>query len=689
MDRGSAGRSEVRNRQETRANAAVVSDGRHDAVEPGECAVCSHTAARAARGSGGEGHRHDQEQGRLRRRVARLALSALLSVAGIALEEPLHTTPYALAEWAVLLSAYLLAGGPVVLAAVRHLRRGRVFDENTLMTVATLGAMAIHALPEAVAVMLFYSVGELSQDLALGRARRSIAALLELRPEVAHLKVGQVIQDVPPERVQPGDTVVVRPGERVPLDGVVVEGTGEVDTSALTGESVPRFVEAGQELLAGMVSRTGLFTLHVTRPFGASSLARILALVEQASYRKAPTERFITTFSRYYTPAVVLAAVAVAVVPPLIVAGATWSTWIYRALVLLVISCPCALVLSVPLSYFGGLGAAARNGVLVKGANFLDALTGLRAVVFDKTGTLTRGVFKVTEVRPAPGHSRDAVLAAAALAEAQSRHPIARSILEAYGQEVDLDRVGSYEEVPGHGVRAVVDGEIILAGNDRWMHRAGVPHSEHDVAGTAVHVAKDGRYLGYVVISDEIREDAPAAIEALRALGVRRLVMLTGDSPTIARRVAERLGLDAYEAGLLPEQKVERLERILASRDGAGAVAFVGDGINDAAVISRADVGIAMGGLGSDAAIEAADVVIMEDRLSRLPVAIRVARFTRRLVVQNIGLALGVKLLFATLGALGLSGIWGAVVADVGVSLVAVLNATRVLRARLDGATPG
>ena len=673
MDRASTARSEARGRQATLTDGTVVSDGRPDAVEPGKCEACTQAPARAA-------DRRDPGQDRLRGRVARLAVSALLFVTGLAFEEVLHATPHALAEWAVLSGAYLLAGGSVVLAAVRHVRRGRLFDENFLMTVATLGAMAIHALPEAVAVMLFYSVGELFQDLAVGRARRSIAALLALRPEVAHLKVGGAIQDVQPESVRPGDLVLVRPGERVPLDGVVVEGAGEVDTSALTGESVPRFVEPGQELLAGMVSRTGLFTLRVGRPFGESSLARVLALVEQASHRKAPTERFITTFSRYYTPTVVLAAVAVAVVPPLVVPGAIWATWIYRALVLLVISCPCALVLSVPLSYFGGLGAAARSGVLVKGANFLDALTGLRAVVFDKTGTLTRGVFKVTEVRPAPGYSRDEVLAAAALAEAQSRHPIARSILEAYGQEVDLARIGSYEEVPGHGVRAVVDGQTIVAGNDRWLRRAGVPHPEHGVEGTAVHVAKDGRYLGYVVISDEIREDAVATIDALRALGVRRLVMLTGDSPAIARQVAERLGLDGYEAGLLPEQKVERLERILASRDGPGAVAFVGDGINDAAVIGRADVGIAMGGLGSDAAIEAADVVIMEDRLSRLPAAIRVARFTRRLVLQNIGLALGVKLLFAILGGLGLSGIWGAVVADVGVSLVAVLNATRLLR---------
>lgn len=629
-------------------------------------------------------HRHDEEQDRLRWRVARLAASALLFAAGIAFAKPLHVTPYALAEWAVLLSAYLLAGGPVVLATVRHLRRGRLLDENFLMTVATLGAMAIHALPEAVAVMLFYSVGELFQDLAVGRARRSIAALLELRPEVAHLKVGEVTQDVPPERVQPGDVVVVRPGERVPLDGVVVEGAGELDTSALTGESVPRFVEAGQEILAGMVSRTGLFTLRVTKPFGESSLTRLLRLVEQASFRKAPTERFITTFSRYYTPAVVLAAAALAIIPPLLIPGAGWSTWIYRSLVLLVIACPCALVLSVPLAYFAGLGAAARHGVLVKGANFLDALTSLWAVIFDKTGTLTRGVFKVTKVVPAPGHTNKEVLAAAALAEAQSRHPVARSILEAYGQEVDLSRIAGYEEVPGHGVRVVVDGRTILAGNDRLLHRERVAHPEHEEEGTVVHVASDGSYLGYVVISDELREDAPAAVRSLRTLGVRRLLMLTGDSPAVARQVAERLDLDGYEAGLLPEQKVERLEQFLASKDGAGSVAFVGDGINDAAVIRRADVGVAMGGLGSDAAIEAADVVIMEDRPSRLAVAIRIARFTRRLVLQNIGLALGVKFLFVVLGALGLAGIWGAVAGDVGVSLVAVMNALRVLRARFD-----
>jgi Cd2+/Zn2+-exporting ATPase len=610
-----------------------------------------------------------------------IVTAGLLLAAGFLFNQQLHRTAYAWAEYAVLLAAYFLVGGPVVWTALRNLVRGQVFDENFLMSVATIGAIAIHQLSEAVAVMLFYTVGEYLQQRAVNRSRRSITALLDIRPDYANLKMNGETRQVRPEEVAVGQLIIVKPGERVPLDGEVLEGTSFLDTSALTGESVPRKVEAGEKILAGMVNTEGLLTLRVTKPYAESSVARILELVENAAGRKAPTEQFITAFSRYYTPAVVFGALAVAVAPPLLIPGAMFSEWIYRALVLLVISCPCALVISIPLGYFGGIGGASRRGVLVKGANFLDALTDLHTVVFDKTGTLTRGVFRVTRIVPSNGFSGEELLSLAAHAEAFSTHPIARSIREAYGREIPPDTVGEYQEIAGHGISAVVGGKRVLAGNDRLLHREGIAHEVCDLEGTGVHVAVDGTFAGYIIISDELKPDAKEAIDRLKELGVKQTVMLTGDEESVARQVAESLGLDAYFAELLPEDKVTKVEELAAGLTGhrKQKLAFVGDGINDAPVITRADVGVAMGGLGSDAAIEAADVVLMEDKPSRLATAVEIARYTGRIVSQNVVLALGVKAFFLALGAFGVATIWEAVFADVGVALVAIFNATRTL----------
>lgn len=621
------------------------------------------------------------EEGQHKKSIYRIVAAGLLWAPGFLFNQQLHRTPYAWAEYAVLLAAYLLVGWPIIQTALRNLVRGQLFDENFLMSVATVGAIAIHQLPEAVAVMLFYAVGEYFQERAVNRSRRAITALLDIRPDYANLKLGGATRQVRPEEVSVGQIIVIKPGERVPLDGEVLEGTSFVDTSALTGEPVPRKVEAGEKVLAGMVNIQGLLTVQVTKPYAESSVARILELVQNAAGRKARTEQFITAFSRYYTPAVVFSALAVAVVPPLIIPGAAFSEWIYRALVLLVISCPCALVISVPLGYFGGIGGASRRGILIKGANFLDALASLHTVVFDKTGTLTRGVFRVTQVVPYNGFSAEELLSLAAHAEAFSTHPIARSIREAYGREILPDVVGEYQEIAGHGISAVVGGRRVLAGNDRLMHREGIAHDVCDLEGTGVHVAVDGTFAGYIIISDELRPDAREAITRLKGLGVKQTVMLTGDAKFEARRVAENLSLDAYFAELLPEDKVTKVEELAAGLvRPKQKLAFVGDGINDAPVISRADVGVAMGGLGSDAAIEAADVVLMEDKLSKLATAVEIARYTGRIVRQNVALALGVKAFFLMLGVFGVATIWEAVFADVGVTLVAVFNATRTLR---------
>ncbi|HHV78019.1 MAG TPA: cadmium-translocating P-type ATPase [Firmicutes bacterium] len=621
----------------------------------------------------------DDERGKLYTIVA----SVILLAVGSLFNEPLRQTPYALGEYAVLLASYLLAGWRVAWAALRTLTRGQMFDENLLMSVATIGAIAIHQLQEAAAVMVFYAVGEYFQDRAVNRSRRSIAALLNTRPEIAHLKVDGETKEVLPEEVEVGQIVIIRPGERVPLDGEVVEGRSFVDTSALTGEPVPRKVEIGEKVLAGMVNGQGLLAVKVTKPFGESALSRILELVENAAERKAPTEQFITSFARYYTAAVVLGAVTLALGPPLVIPGTALAEWVYRALVMLMISCPCALVVSVPLSYFGGIGAASRRGILVKGANFLDALAQLHTVVFDKTGTLTQGVFRVNGVIPSNGYSSDELLAMAAAAENYSTHPIAKSILSAYAQEIPQDRVEEYQEIAGHGISALVGGKKVLVGNDRLMHREGIAHEVCEVEGTGVYVAVDGVLAGYIVISDMVKPDSSQAIASLKRLGIKETVMLTGDAEAVARRVAEDLGLDAYWAGLLPEDKLAKVEELARSLNPRKQkLAFVGDGINDAPVITRADVGVAMGALGSDAAIEAADVVLMEDKPSRLATAVEIARYTSRIVRQNVVLALGVKAFFLALGVLGVATIWEAVFADVGVALVAIFNATRTLRYR-------
>lgn len=575
---------------------------------------------------------------------------------------------------------YLIIGWDVLWRAVRNIAHGQVFDENFLMALATVGALAIGEYPEAVFVMLFYQVGELFQSYAVDQSRKSITALMDIRPDYANMEGpdGQ-LEQVDPEDVAVGDTIVIKAGERIPLDGVVLEGSSTVDTAALTGESLPRRVESGDDVISGCVNLSGLLKVRVTKAFEESTVAKILDLVENSASKKAKAENFITKFARYYTPIVVLAAVALALLPPLLT-SIQWVDSIQRALNFLVVSCPCALVISVPLSFFGGIGGASKDGILVKGGNYLEVLARTEIVVFDKTGTLTRGVFNVTAIHP--DHcDQGQLLELAALAECWSDHPISRSLKEAYGREIDSSRVSSVEEVAGRGVKAVVDGHTICAGNDKLMEDIGVSwHPCHRV-GTTVHVASDGVYLGHIVISDEVKPDAKEAVAALKAAGVRKTVMLTGDAQAVGEDVAKQLGLDEVHTQLLPADKVERVEELLKEVSPKGALAFVGDGINDAPVLSRADIGIAMGGLGSDAAIEAADIVLMDDKPSKIAHAIRIARRTLSIVRQNIVFALAVKLLVLVLSAVGLVSMWAAVFADVGVSVIAILNAMRALKA--------
>ena len=582
------------------------------------------------------------------------------------------------AELAVFLVPYAVIGWDVLWRAVRNIAHGQVFDENFLMALATIGALAIGEYPEAVFVMLFYQVGEWFQSYAVNRSRTSIAALMDIRPDYANIEVDGQLQQVDPEEVSVGDAIVIKAGERIPLDGVVLEGTSTLDTAALTGESLPRQVQPGDDVVSGCVNLSGLLKVQVTKAFEESTVSKILDLVENASSKKAKAEHFITRFARYYTPIVVLAAVALALLPPLFT-QVNWLDSIQRALNFLVVSCPCALVISVPLSFFGGIGGASRAGILVKGGNYLEVLAKTEIVVFDKTGTLTQGVFNVTAIHP--DHcDQSQLLELAALAEASSDHPISRSLLEAWGQLPDRSRVTQAEELSGRGVRAMVDGKVICAGNDKLMDEIGVTwHPCHHV-GTTVHVAADGVYLGHIVISDQVKPDAQQAITALKAAGVRKTVMLTGDAKQVGEAVAAQLGLDEVHTQLLPTDKVDRVEGLLKEVSPKGALAFVGDGINDAPVLSRADVGIAMGALGSDAAIEAADIVLMDDKPSKLAQAIAIARRTLAIVRQNIVFALGVKLLVLVLSALGLANLWEAVFADVGVSVIAILNAMRAMR---------
>ena len=554
-----------------------------------------------------------------------------------------------------------------------------MFDEHFLMSVSTIGAFAIGEYPEAVAVMLFYQVGEFFQSLAVKRSRKSISDLMDIRPDSATVKRNGVLQVVSPESVAVGEIIVVKPGEKIPLDGVVVDGESMLDTKALTGESVPRSIRKGDEALSGCINQSGLLTLKVTKSFGESTVSKITDLVENASARKAPTENFITTFARYYTPVVVGMAAVLAIIPPLVLGGG-WSEWLRRGFVFLIVSCPCALVISIPLTFFGGIGAASKRGVLVKGSNYLEALNKVSVVVFDKTGTLTKGVFEVANIIPAAGYQKEQVLEYAAQAESYSNHPIAKSILATYGKPIDQKQFSGFEEISGHGISVMVQGKKVLAGNSKLMESEKIAYAACDAAGTKFYVAADGSYVGCILIADEVKPDSKCAIAELKKIGVEKTVMLTGDDERIGKSVADELGLDAYYAQLLPDQKVEKLEMLDKQKRQGSKLAFVGDGINDAPVLARADVGIAMGGLGSDAAIEAADVVLMTDEPSKLVEAIDVAKATKRIVMQNIVIALGIKSVFLVLGALGMAGMWEAVFGDVGVTIIAVLNAMRILK---------
>lgn len=607
-----------------------------------------------------------------KRNLIRLILAALLFA--VALFLPVQ----GLFRLAVFLIPYAVIGYDVLWNALRNILHGQIFDENFLMALATVGAFAIEEYPEAVAVMFFYQVGELFQSIAVGRSRKSIAALMDIRPDSATVLRDGKEYAVSPEEVQPGETILVRPGEKVPLDGIVTEGSTSVNTAALTGEALPQDKEPGDNIISGSLNQGGVIRVKVTHPFGESTVSKILDLVENSSAKKAKAEHFITRFARYYTPCVVVGAILLAVIPPLLLDGA-WSNWINRALIFLVVSCPCALVISVPLSFFGGIGGASRDGILIKGANYLEALANVKTVVFDKTGTLTKGTFAVAAVHPET-LSKKELLDIAALAESYSNHPIAASIVRAHGGHIDQSRIRNTEELSGRGIRAVIDGKTVCAGNGRLMDEAGANWHECHCTGTAIHVAIDGIYAGHIVISDEMKEDAKKAISELRQAGVSKTVMLTGDLQKIGNAVGKELELDEIYAELLPDQKVEKVEQLLKSKPAGSTLAFVGDGINDAPVLSRADIGIAMGALGSDAAIEAADIVLMDDKPAKIAKSIRIARKTMRIVKENIIFALAVKALVLIFGALGYAGMWFAVFADVGVMVLAIINAMRALR---------
>lgn len=581
---------------------------------------------------------------------------------------------------ATFLIPYGIIGWDILWRAVKNIAHGQIFDENFLMCVATIGAFILGEYPEGVFVMLFYQVGELFQSYAVGKSRRSISEMMDIRPDYANIyRNGEIVQ-VDPEEVRIGDIIIIKPGERVPLDGVVTKGKSSLDTAALTGESLPRSVEEGDDLISGCVNMEGLLEIQVTKEFGQSTVSKILDLVENSSSKKAKAENFITKFARYYTPCVVIGAVLLALLPPLILGG-NWGEWVQRALIFLVISCPCALVISVPLSFFGGIGGASKKGILVKGGNYLEVLAKTEYVVFDKTGTLTKGVFNVTAIHP-DNVSELQLLELAALAESGSNHPIAKSVREAYGSELDLSRVKDVKEISGHGVKAQIDGKTVYAGNDKLMEQAGVNWHPCHRTGTTVHVAVEGEYAGHLVISDEIKPDSKQAIASLKNMGIRKTVMLTGDAKEVGEATAKELGLDEVHTKLLPADKVEIVEKLLKEKSSKASLAFVGDGINDAPVLSRADVGIAMGGVGSDAAVEAADIVLMDDKPSKIGTAVAIAKRTLGIVRQNIVFALAVKLLVMILGAFGVANMWEAVFADVGVSVIAIINAMRALRVK-------
>lgn len=616
--------------------------------------------------------KQDEEEGHSKIELVKIIVSAILFAIGIIFEFGKTT------ELVIFLSSYIIIGYEIIFKAIKNIFKGDVFDENFLMTIATIGAFGIGEFHEAVAVMLLYNVGEFLQDKAVEKSRKSITKLMDIRPDYANLKTEGGINKVSPSEICVGDEIIVKPGEKIPLDGIILEGESLIDTSALTGESVPRNMKEENEILSGMINKTGVLTVKVTKTFENSTVSKILELVQNASNKKAHTEKFITKFARIYTPIVVLLAVLIVAIPTLFIKDALFSDWLYKALVFLVISCPCALVISIPLSFFSGIGGASKRGILVKGANYLEILNKIDTVVFDKTGTLTKGVFNVTEIVPVGEISKEELLEHCAYAESYSNHPIATSIVKAYGKDIDKSKIKGYTEISGNGIKASVNWETVLVGNSKLMIQEKIKYEEKAIIGTVVHVAIEGKYKGYIVISDVIKEDSKSAIKGLKQLGIKNTVMLTGDTKQIAEHIGEEIGIDKVVAELLPVDKVEELEKCMKD----GKVVFVGDGINDSPVLARADVGIAMGGIGSDSAIEASDVVIMTDEPSKIVTAIKIARKTRKIVIENIVLAIVVKLAAMTLGVFGIATIWEAVIADVGVTIIAVINSIRALQTK-------
>lgn len=616
-------------------------------------------------------HHHSDEQENNKLAIAKLVISIVIFVTATILH------PTGLNRLLIYFSAYLIAGGDVVLKAIKHILKGKVFDENFLMVLATVGALAIGEYPEAVMVMVLYQIGEMLQDYAVEKSKKSISSLMNIRPDYANIVVNSELIKKNPEDVKIGDTIVVKTGEKIPLDGIVINGHASIDTSALTGESVPKCLKTGDNAVSGCINTNGVLTIKVEKEFGESTVSKILELVEHASSKKAKAENFITKFARYYTPAVVFGAVALAILPPLFIQGAQFSTWLQRALTFLVISCPCALVISVPLGFFAGIGGASRNGILIKGACYIEALSKPYTVVFDKTGTLTKGTFTVTSINPVKNITTDYLLKVSAYAENYSNHPIASSIKNAFAEKIDKDLINNVEEIAGNGVKATVNGKEILAGNCKLMKMFNIAYIETENIGASIYIAENGKFIGSITISDELKSDSKLAIEKLNKK-VKQTVMLTGDSKTPAEYVAKELGIKNVYSELLPSQKVEKLEELIEAKKGS--VIFVGDGINDAPVLTRADVGIAMGGLGSDSAIEASDVVIMTDEPSKVSKVISIAHKTMTIVKENIAFALGIKALFLILGAFGFVTMWGAVFADVGVTLIAVINSLRALK---------
>jgi Cd2+/Zn2+-exporting ATPase len=612
----------------------------------------------------------------MKKRIWRISIGAVVLVAAALVNLNV--------EWlqiALYIISYVIVGGDVVKKAVKNIFKGKVFDENFLMSIATIGALLIGEYPEGVAVMLFYQIGELFQSYAVNKSRKSIASLMDIRPDYANVKRGDELVKVDPDEVQIGDIIVIKAGEKIPLDAKVIEGNSMIDTSALTGESVPREIEVGSDILSGCININGVITAEVTKEFEESTVSKILDLVENASSKKSNSEQFITKFARYYTPIVVIIAVLLAIIPPLVIDGATFSDWIYRALSFLVVSCPCALVISIPLSFFGGIGGASRRGILIKGSNYLEALAQTEIVVFDKTGTLTKGVFNVQEIH-SEGISKDELLELTAYTESYSNHPISISLKRAYGKEIDNGRISDMEEISGHGVSAIIDGKKVMAGNIKLMKKMNISYFKGELIGTVVHVAVDNKYAGYIVIADEVKEDSAQAIKELKAANIKQTVMLTGDNKNVGEKVAKELGLDKFYAELLPGDKVDKMEELFSQKSAKGKLAFVGDGINDAPVLARADIGIAMGGLGSDAAIEAADIVIMTDEPSKIATAMKISKKTLKIAYQNIVFAIGIKVIVLILSALGITTMWTAIFADVGVTIIAVLNSFRALNVK-------